>query len=353
MNEFNVENQFPLVITPKNSGYSYQGFLQSLRNNQAKLQRLLLQHGALLLRGFPIDNAANFAHTIEALDLGQFVNYIGGDSPRDKVEEKIYTSTEAPPSLHIPLHQELSFIKNFPRHIYFFCETAPEVRGETIIGDARRIYKALNPVIRDQFEEKGLTYTSHYYYQSKIMELLNRLQRSHKSWREVFETDNKVEVQKKCLANEFDWRWLDQDWLEIKQTRPAILHHPDTHEKVWFNQAHLYDFNPRLLGWKKYIGAKLFYFRKSTRLHEIEYGDESGIARKDLYHILDVLEENTVAFPWQKNDVMVLDNILTMHGRAPFSGKRRILTALTSPVRNDTQDVKTQNKEKEHNLQPD
>lgn len=330
MDDYHIEGTFPTVVRPRNPQLNFNDSTQILLQNQKHLEQLLLKQGALLFRGFPVESASHFAEFIESLKLGNFVNYIGGDSPRDKVEKKVYTSTEAPPSLHIPLHQELSFMKKFPRHIYFYCEIEPEIGGETIIADARRVYDAVNADVKQRFHEKGLTYTSHYYYQSKIMDWVNRLQRSHKSWLEVFETNNKQDVEMKCKANEFAWRWLQRDWLQIQQTRPALFEHPETKETVWFNQAHLYDFNPRLLGWKRYIGAKLFYFRKSTRLHEIAYADGKKIPRNDLYHILDVLNENTVAFPWRKGDVMVLDNVLAMHGRAPFSGKRRILTALTS-----------------------
>lgn len=327
--DFKVKGNFPVVITPVNKLDFYE-LIDALNDNKAQLHQLLLTHGALLFRGFPVKNAAQFSYVIESLGLGNFVSYIGGDSPRDKVEKKVYTSTEAPPSLHIPLHQELSFIKKHPRHIYFFCETPSPVGGETIIGDARRIYNAIDPSVTEHFNAKGLKYTSHYYYKNKIMSLVNRFQRSHKSWMEVFETNDKSDVEKKCLENEFGWRWLKQDWLEISQTRPALTVHPITNETVWFNQAHLYDFNPKLLGWKNYIASKLFYFRKSTRLHEVEFADGSPIPRKNFYHILDVLNANTVAYPWKKGDFMVLDNILTMHGRAPFKGKRRVLTALTS-----------------------
>lgn len=64
-------------------------------------------------------------------------------------------------------------------------------------------------------------------------------------------------------------------------------------------------------------------------LHQIFFADDSKIPREAIYHILDVLDQNTVYFPWQKGDVLILDNILAMHGRASFQGKRRILTAMT------------------------
>lgn len=325
-----MDGIFPAVISPTQSHVSFDDFLQIIKQNKAAIAQVLLKHGAILFRGFPITGAKDFSAAIESLNFGKFVNYIGGDSPRDKVENGVYTSTEAPPSFHIPLHQELSFIKYFPKHIYFYCDIPPVKAGETIIADARRVYHSFDEGFIKKFETKELTYVSHYYYKSKIMEWVNRFQRSHKSWIEVFETNQKKEVEQKCNQNEFIWRWLNRDWLEIKQTRPALHVHPITHDIVWFNQAHLYDFNPRLLGIKKYIGAKLFYFKKSTRLHEIEFADGERISRKELYHILDVLNENTVAFPWQKGDMLVLDNILAMHGRAPFTGRRRILTALTS-----------------------
>lgn len=329
MDGFNVLEKFPTIITPINSSVTFTDLISQLKKNKNFIEKLILKQGALLFRGFPVHTANDFSQLIEALDFGQFVNYIGGDSPRTHVEKKVYTSTEAPPDFHIHLHQEMSFIKKFPRHIYFFCEIPPLQGGETIIADARKVYQTIEHSVKTQFHSKGLTYISRYFHQSRLMNLVNKIRNSHKSWPQVFETTSKNEVEKLCIENEFEWKWLKHDWLEIKQTRPALLQHPQTNEMVWFNQAHLYDFNPKHLGWKNYLGAQLLYFRKHMRLHEITFSDGSHIPRKDLYHIMDALMESTVAFPWEKNDVMVLDNILSMHGRAPFKGPRRILTALT------------------------
>jgi alpha-ketoglutarate-dependent taurine dioxygenase len=319
----------PLVIEPQNKKISRQEFLSLLTQHNAFFREQILKYGGILLRDFPVNNEDDFADVIKHLNTGKFINYIGGDSPRTIIKDGIYTSTEAPPWFKIPLHNELSFVKYFPKHIYFYCHIAPEKDGQTIIADARKINEAIDPEVKKIFTEKKLKYVSCYYHQSKLIEFINRLQPSHKPWKQVFETTDKAEVEKKCRENEFDFKWNQNDWLEISQTRPAVLTHPITKEEVWFNQVHLYDFNPKLLGLWRYIGAKLLYCRKHMRLHDVFFGDNSRIPRQYLYHILDTLDANTIYFPWRKGDVLVLDNILAMHGRAPFEGKRRVMTAMT------------------------
>ena len=40
------------------------------------------------------------------------------------------------------------------------------------------------------------------------------------------------------------------------------------------------------------------------------------------------LRAETVTFPWRRGDVLLLDNMLTAHGRRPFTGDRRVLVAM-------------------------
>lgn len=322
-------NKLPLVIEPMERGISLENALKIISSQRQKLEEKLLKTGGILFRNFPLSNENHFSSFIKTVDKGSFIDYIGGDSPRNKITEGIYTSTEAPPSIKIPLHNELSFVKNYPKKIYFFCQIAPSHKGETTIADARKIYEAIDNSVKKKFVDNGLKYVSCYYYKSKIMNYLNKWQRSHKSWVDVFETEHPASVEEKCVANEFNYKWNQNQWLQISQERPAVISHPITQEKIWFNQAHLYDFNPKLLGWWRYVGAKIFYMRKHMRLHEVYYGDGSRISRQDLYHIMETLEKQTIYFPWQTGDLLLLDNVLAMHGRATFTGKRRILTAMT------------------------
>ncbi len=324
------EERLPLVLEADGRHNRFGDLLTYIEEKQEAIRAQLLRYGGVLFRGYDLSSAEHFSEIVEQLGLGKGVDYIGGDSPRDKVHKSVYTSTEAPPSVKIPLHNELSFVNSYPNHIYFFCEIPPVDRGETILGDARAIYKAIDPEVRARFEERRLGYVSNYYYKSRVMHLLNRMQRFHKSWIEVFETDSKQEVEEKCRLNDFAFRWNRNDWLRVEQIRPATMLHKETGEAVWFNQVHLYDFNPRLLGRGRWLGSNLLYSLPNTRLHEVHFADGSKIPRDDLYHILDVLDAKTIAFPWQKGDLLVLDNVLSMHGRATFTGRRRILTAMTS-----------------------
>jgi len=324
------QEALPLVLKPKRPT-SHAEFLELLRGEREGLRARMLEHGGLLFRGWPLETAQEFADAIQALGTGASVNYIGGDSPRRKIAGAVYTSTEAPAAVKIPLHNELSFVRHYPKHIFFFCDVAPAERGETILGDARRVYRALDPGVRERFIDRQLKYVSAYFGSSWVMDLVNSLQPSHKSWRDVFETNDRDEVERLCREHDFEFDWhKGKNWLRIAQTRPAAITHPETQEWVWFSQAHLYDFNPRLLGGWRFVAAKAFYARPHTRLHEVFHADGSRVDRRDLYHIMDTLDANTIAFPWQRGDMLVLDNVLTMHGRATFDGPRRILAAMTS-----------------------
>lgn len=325
---FITKQQIPLVMEPKGAAPSYEEFLAYIRENRESIRQLTLQHTGVLFRGFPIEGAEGFNGVVEALDFGSMLDYVGGDSPRDKVKGKVYTSTEAPPTLKIPLHNEMSFIKNYPRHIYFFCHIPAEKGGATILGDARQIFKSVDPKVREKFENKGLRYVSNYWGKSLLFELINKVQRGHKSWIDVLQTNSREEAEKICKESAFGCKWRGS-WLEISQDAPATIKHAETGDPIWFNQAHLYDFNPRLIGLLNWLGTKLVYLKPHTIMHEIFYGSGEKIAKQDLYHVMDVLDQNTIAYPWQKHDFLVLDNVLVMHGRAPFSGKRKIFTALT------------------------
>ena len=157
------KEQLPLVIQSSSPHCTKADFFELLSSQNEIFKQKISKYGGILFRGFPLKNADDFANAIRQLGLGQFVDYIGGDSPRNKINEGVYTSTEAPPSIKIPLHNELSFVKYYPKNIYFFCEIPPEAKGETIIADARKVFESIDPSVKQRFISKGLRYVSCYY----------------------------------------------------------------------------------------------------------------------------------------------------------------------------------------------
>ena len=64
------------------------------------------------------------------------------------------------------------------------------------------------------------------------------------------------------------------------------------------------------------------------------FGDGTEIDEAALNHIRNVYENQMVTFSWQQGDVLILDNILTAHGRKPYSGPRQIVVGMGSLMEN-------------------
>jgi hypothetical protein len=65
-------------------------------------------------------------------------------------------------------------------------------------------------------------------------------------------------------------------------------------------------------------------------------GDGERIEPQVIEHINGVYEREAVVFPWQKGDVLMLDNMLAAHGRNPFKGQRKIVVGMAQPFNNQT-----------------
>ena len=61
------------------------------------------------------------------------------------------------------------------------------------------------------------------------------------------------------------------------------------------------------------------------------YGDGSAIEDSVLDEIRDCYRHEAVEFEWHNRDILMLDNMLTAHSRAPYTGARQILFAMTEP----------------------
>ena len=302
-------NQLILVIKPTISELN---LINWVANNRSWIQNELLKYGCLLFRYFQLDYQTKFEQFIQAIS-GELADYSYRSTPRTLVNGKIYTSTEYPAEQFIPLHNEMSYARNWVMKIWFYCVQPAEKGGETPIADSRRVFNKICPQIKARFMDKKVMYVRNY---GRGLDL---------DWQNVFQTNNKSAVESYCRQAEIEFEWISENHLRTRQVCQAVATHPTTKEIVWFNQSHLF-----------HVSSLPFKIRESllSMMSEQDlprnafYGDGTPIEDSVIEEINDIYRQETITFPWQAGDILMLDNMLFAHGRNPFVGSRKVLVGM-------------------------
>jgi len=298
----------PLVLEPAVDALS---LTEWTSNNRDLIVQKLRTHGAILFRGFNPNSVEEFEQFLRLL-IGDLLPYSYRSTPRSEVSGRIYTSTEYPAHQSIPLHNEMSYTRDWPGLLGFFCvEPAPE-GGETPIADSRRVFNSIAPAIRETFVSKGVMYVRNY---GEALDL---------SWQNVFQTTDRAEVEAYCRKSDIQFEWKDQDILRTSQVCQAVANHPHTGEPVWFNQAHLF----HVSSLESDVRDSLLSLAAGEPPRNAYYGDGTPIEESVLEQIREIYTKEAVAFSWQKHDILLLDNMLAAHGRRPFRGARKIVVGM-------------------------
>jgi alpha-ketoglutarate-dependent taurine dioxygenase len=291
-----------------------------IEQRRAELSRDLLEAGAILFRGFAVVTATDFARVARA-NSPDLLDYLERAAPRQEVADKVFTSTEFSPDQWIPMHHEMSYSHNWPSLLYFFCEKAAATGGETPLASERRVYPQIPADLRDRFTAHGVRYVRNY---SDTLDL---------PWQDVFQTSDKSVVEAYCRETATDFAWMGRDGLRTSAVRQAVVQHPKTGEMVWFNHSHLFH------------GSNMPADVRSSLLSEVGvqglprnayFGDGSPIEDEAIAFIRALYQESSVTFDWRNGDVLVVDNFLATHGRAPFTGDRSTLVAMSDLYVNST-----------------
>ncbi len=280
------------------------------------LRERLPEAGALLLRGLPPLEPEEFARFVADFSEGRLLDYAGGASPRVKLCEGVYTSTEYPRAISLSLHNELSYTRRSPALLFFHCTTPAATGGETPLADSRAILRKIDPRVAGRFRQKGVRY---------VRNLHGRAGDGY-SWREAFETEDRAAVEAHCRAAGVQFFWRDDGGLRLIEVRPATATHPATGEEVWFNQAE--GFHPSALDEESYRAQVSVMGEDGLRLNAA-FGDGTPLDASDLDHIREVTRAEAVLAPWRAGDLLIVDNLLAAHGRMPFTGPRKVLLAMT------------------------
>jgi alpha-ketoglutarate-dependent taurine dioxygenase len=279
------------------------------------LAEVLLRHGAVLVRGLGVRDAALLGR-LGAQLMESTVTDREAFARRRPLGGPVFSSLEWPSDQPMCMHHEQSYLLDVPRLLAIGCFTAPDSGGCTALADAEAVLAALPVPLVARFAEAGWTLTRSF---KDVVGL---------PWRDVFGAADRDAAEKYCQDNRISCDW-GPDGLRTRQTRHAVLDHPITGRPVWCNQVAFlneWTMDPAV---REYLvmqlGADGLPFNTC-------YGDGEPIAPETIRTINEVYESHTVREPWQAGDLLLVDNLRMAHSREPFQGHREIGMVQGDPV---------------------
>jgi hypothetical protein len=318
----------PLFITPTAPALrnDLEAAVDWLKSREEIFDELLTDVGAVVLRDFAFRDTAGFGRAIAHYPDMAF-GYLGGATPRDAIQGRVFEATRAPASAKLMFHQEMSYLPQYPKKLAFFCNGAPETGGETLIADVRRFDDGLDRRFRDQVLARGVRYTRNFRAPHWSCGDAN-LDAFHRPWTETFQTTDPAEAEAGCRALGLEFEWTTNGSFSVIYNATGFVSHPRTGREIWFNQLASQARNARSMGAERLARFRKYYGDHTPSPYAVSYADGGSIEPDDLMPVYPLLDSLEVAFPWRLGDLMLLDNFYVFHGRNPFTGDRDVQVAL-------------------------
>lgn len=288
-----------------------------------KIDLALAECGAIMFRDFAIRSTEDFAKAMEIYPSPPG-GYSAGATPRDAVSGRVFEATRTPPEITIMLHQEMAYLPRWPVKLAFYCNHAPDTGGETLVSDVRRFERDADPKILEAVAERGLLTTRNF---RAPVDGPAWLGSAHRTWQEAFYTEDPAKAEADIADMGLESHWEQDGSLTASFRADGFTDHPVTGERHWFNQLVSQTMTPQSVGdlWPLYSE---YYADGRPQPYQVRFGDGGNIALEDVSSLWDILHGETVAIPYRKGDIFMIDNVLSFHGRNPYSGQRDVQVAL-------------------------
>jgi alpha-ketoglutarate-dependent taurine dioxygenase len=281
-----------------------------------ELRDAVAAHGSLLIRGLGLRDRAETGAVLRQLTTG-LITEKETFASRETHAEGVYSSTKWPQNQQMCMHHELSYRLEFPGLMLFACLTAPTEDGATAVADAPTMLDALPAELVQRFEREGWMLTRSYNDEIGA------------SFAESFGTEDRGAIEKYCRANAIEFAWQPDGELRTRQRRSAVVRHPVTGQRCWFNQIAF------LNEWTLAPEVREFLvdvYGSDGLPFNTRFGNGDPIDT-DVVDVLNTTyEANTMREPWRSGDLLLVDNIRTAHSRDPYSGPREVLVAMADAV---------------------
>jgi alpha-ketoglutarate-dependent taurine dioxygenase len=249
------------------------------------------RHDFVLLRGFDV-SGDDFVALSDRFSRSFMRHAFARLRPRvgsNPTVSEVLTGTQ-----RILVHRELAYVPFTPDLLFLYCVQPAAEGGQTTLCDGRRLWKELPPALRRLFEGRRLRYEHRW---------------SREIWQSFLGTTDAAEALSAIRQRPgvVDAHMDGGDSLRYVFLIPALVHTPGDEPA----------FSNSLLNVKQYEAQV-----------DIQLSLEDGTHIPD--DVCEELDARAEALcypvPWQPNDVLIVHNRATMHGRRAFTGPRCILS---------------------------
>jgi alpha-ketoglutarate-dependent taurine dioxygenase len=275
----------------------------------------VVEHGSLLVRGVRLRDVAETEAVFRR--LGGLMIEREAFAARRRYADGLYSSSKWPPNQPMCMHHELSYALEFPSLMLFACLTAPTEGGATPVADSAAVLQSLPAELTERFERVGWLLIRNYNEEIGA------------SIAEAFGTDDRGAVESYCRANAIKFEWQPNGGLRTWQRRSAVVRHPRTGQRCWFNQAAFLNewaMDPEL---HEYL---VEVYGEDGLPFNTRFGNGDPIGPDIVQLINEVYAEHTAREQWQSGDLMLVDNVRSAHGRERFEGPREVLVAMADAL---------------------
>ena len=296
----------------------------------AEIFRLVDTEGALLIRDTGLRGPQEFAAFLQEIDFRPH-SYVGGTTPRTEYAAGVYSATDLPPDRRILLHQEMAYLDDVPDYVVFYCQEPAEHGQKTnLIGDMRAFTEQLPESFTRRFRGK----------RARLRRRLppagekNEVYKDKKSWQESLGTGDRGQARRIARQRGWELAWTDDDCLEITQEPARFFRPHPIHGELWCTQAMV--FQPeswRLVAERdgrtadaERLAETMATAPESLSCMIMEDGTDVSVEECRIWFKM-VCERET-PYALGRGEVIILDNMLTAHGRSTFTGSRRLFAAL-------------------------
>lgn len=284
--------------------------------HRGALRATVAEHGAVLVRGLGLGDARTVGLVGREL-LDAVMTEREGFAPRQVLADGVHSSSEWPVDQPMCMHHELSYAREVPGTLLFACLTAPDSGGVTGVADSHAVLEALPDPLVARFETEGWRLDRNYTAAVGV------------GLAAAFGTDDRDAVAAYCVDRGIECVWQDNGDLRTRQRAAAVLRHPVTGRRGWFNQIAFlneWTLDPVVRDYLK------FEFGDDGLPFNSRYGQGSDLDEDTVLTINGVYEKHTLREPWRAGDLLVVDNLRMAHSREAYEGEREIAVVLGDPV---------------------